>query len=158
MKTRATVGRHPIHPMLIVFPIAFWIGSLICDAIYHLGPHNFFWKDVAFYLMTGGVIGALAAAIPGFIDYLGLQDRGIKRTATTHMVLNLIVVALFVFNLGIRLNGTPESGALDVILSVVGIAILSVSGWLGGHLVYVRGVGVSEHGGADSDEIPRRAA
>jgi uncharacterized membrane protein len=157
METRASIRHHPVHPMLVVFPIAFWIGSLVCDGMYHLGPHNLFWKDMAFYLMAGGVVGALAAAIPGFVDYIGLKDRRAKRIATTHMVLNLIVVALFLFNLGIRLNADPQTGTLDVVLSVLGIGILSVSGWLGGHLVYVGRIGVTERS-LESDQFPRRAA
>ena len=142
MSTPASIRNHPIHPMLIVFPIGLWVFSLICDFIYHAGPHNMFWKGVAFYTISGGVIGAILAAIPGFVDYLSLRDRRTKRVATTHMVLNLIVLALFVFNLGIRFNGAPENELFGVILSVVGIALLSVSGWLGGSLVYLHGVAV----------------
>ena len=99
MSSPASIRSHPIHPMLIVFPIALWIFSLICGFIYYAGPHNVFWKGVAFYTIVAGVIGALLAAIPGFIDYLSLTNRRVKRIATTHMVLNLIVVALFLVNL-----------------------------------------------------------
>jgi uncharacterized membrane protein len=157
METRASIRHHPIHPMLIVFPIALWIGSLVCDGIYHAGSGNFFWKDMAFYLMAGGVIGALAAAVPGFIDYLGLKERTAKRLATMHMVLNLLVVAIFVFNLGLRLEGASQREMLGVSLSVFGIGVLGVSGWLGGHLVYVKRVGVSEDDELDSNRN-RRAA
>jgi uncharacterized membrane protein len=142
MSSPANIRNHPIHPMLIVFPIGLWVFSLICDFIYHAGSHNMFWKGVAFYTMLGGVIGALLAAVPGFIDYLSLRDRLAKRVATTHMVLNLIVLALFVFNLGIRFNGAPDNEVFGVILSVIGIGLLTVSGWLGGSLVYVHGVAV----------------
>src|SRR2546425_11454033 len=102
MSSRASIRSHPIHPMLIVFPIALFIFSLVCDIVYHAGSHNVFWKGVAFYAMAGGVVGALLAAIPGFIDYLSITDRRTKRLATTHMALNLTVVAVFIFNLGIR--------------------------------------------------------
>src|SRR5687767_1226650 len=123
MKTRASIRHHPIHPMLIVFPIALWVGSLICDAIYHFGSGNLFWKDMAFYMIAGGIVGALAAAIPGFIDYLGLTERKARRIATIHMVLNLIVVALFIFNLGLRLNAPAQSGVLAVALSIFAIGL-----------------------------------
>ena len=142
MSTPASIRRHPLHPMLIVFPIALWIFSLICDFIYHAGPHNVFWKDVAFYSMVAGVIGALLAAIPGFIDYLSLTNRRVKRIATTHMILNIIVLALFLFNLGIRYTASPGSELSAVVLSIVAIALLAVSGWLGGSLVHVYGVGI----------------
>ena len=142
MGSPASIRNHPIHPMLVAFPIALWIFSLICDFIYHTGSYNVFWKGVAFYTMVAGVVGALLAAVPGFIDYLSLRDRRVKRIATTHMTLNLIVVALFLFNLGIRYNASPDNEFFGVVLSVIAIAILAVSGWLGGSLVYVHGVAV----------------
>ena len=142
MSSPASIRSHPIHPMLIVFPIGLWIFSFICDIVYHAGTHNVFWKGVAFYTMLGGVIGALLAAIPGFIDYLSLRNPQVRSIATTHMVLNLIVVALFIFNLGLRFNGSPDNEVLPVVLSMIGIAILSVSGWLGGSLVYEHQVAV----------------
>jgi uncharacterized membrane protein len=155
MSSPASIGKHPIHPMLIVFPIGLWVFSLVCDFIYHAGMHNVFWKEVAFYAMIGGVIGALFAAVPGFIDYLSLRDRHIKKIATTHMVLNLIVVALFLFNLGIRYNAAPENEVFGVFLSILAIVILGFSGWFGGSLVYVHGVAVEA---PSSKEEYRRAA
>ena len=142
MSSPASIRSHPIHPMLIVFPIGLWIFSLVCDVIYHAGSHNLFWKGVAFYTIVGGVVGALLAAIPGFIDYVSLTNRRVKRIATTHLILNLIVVALFPFNLGIRYNASPDSETFGVVLSIIATALLAVSGWLGGSLVYVHGVGV----------------
>ena len=156
MSTPASVRNHPVHPMLVVFPIALWIFSLICDAIYHLGPHNMFWKGVAFYSMAGGIVGALLAAIPGFMDYMSLTDRRVKRIATTHMVLNIIVIALFLFNLGFRYNASPSGEVFGLVLSIIAISFMSVSGWLGGALVYEHHVGVSPR--RDEREIERRAA
>jgi uncharacterized membrane protein len=155
MRTPASIRKHPIHPMLVVFPIGLWIFSLVCDLIYHAGEHNLFWKGVAFYTMVGGVIGALLAAVPGFIDYLSLRERRTKTVATTHLVLNLIVVLLFLFNLGIRYNAAPENEVFEVFLSIVAIVILAVSGWLGGSLVYLHGVAIEP---STAKEDYRRAA
>jgi uncharacterized membrane protein len=130
--------------MLVALPIGLWIFSLVSDVMYHAGPQNIFWKNVAFYTMAGGIVGALLAAIPGFIDYLSLKDRRLKKIATTHMVLNLVVVALFIFNLGARYSASTAGDMFGLVLSVVGIAILAASGWLGGILVYEHRVGVSE--------------
>jgi len=157
MSSPASIRKHPIHPMLIVFPIGLWVFSLICDLIYHAGTQNIFWKGVAFYTMMGGIIGALLAAVPGFIDYLSLRDRRTKKIATTHMVLNLVVVALFLFNLGIRYNASAENELFGVSLSVAGIVILGISGWLGGSLVFTHGVAVSAPT-SSSKEDSRRAA
>jgi uncharacterized membrane protein len=148
MRSPASIRKHPIHPMLIAFPIGLWVFSLICDFVYHAGVHNVFWKGVAFYAIVGGVIGALFAAVPGFIDYLSLREPRAKNIATTHMVLNLILVALFLFNLGIRYNASPDNEVFGVFLSIAGIVILGASGWLGGSLVYVHGVAVE-------NQIPR---
>src|SRR5215831_10421425 len=143
MNTPASVRQHPIHAMLVVFLIAFWIASLVADIIYHAGPHNQFWQAVAFYSMAGGIIGALLAAVPGFIDYLSLTDPGMKKIATTHLALNLIVVVLFIFNLGLRYNASTGTEMFEIVLSIIAIAVLAASGWLGGRLVYEHRVGVS---------------
>jgi len=158
MRSRASFRNHPIHPMLIVFPIALWIFSLVCDVVYHAGSYNPFWKGMAFYSMLGGIVGALAAAIPGFIDYLAIRDRQVKRIAATHMILNLIVVVLFIFNLGMRFNAAadPDEQLFATILSVVGVLLMAVSGWLGGSLVYIHHVGAQS--ATESEDQERRAA
>jgi len=156
MNTPASIRRHPIHPMLIVFPIAFWIGSLVCDIIYHVGSQNMFWKAIAFYSMAAGIIGALLAAVPGFIDYLSLTDPRTKKIATMHLALNLVVVVLFIFNLGLRYNASTGTEMFEIVLSIIAIAVLAASGWLGGRLVYEHRVGVSIP--REEGVIGRRAA
>lgn len=156
MATPASIRNHPIHPMLIVFPIGLLVFSLVCDIIYHAGFRNPMWKALAFYTIAGGIIGALLAAIPGFIDYLSITDRRVKRIATTHMALNLVVVALFIFNLGIRYNASPDSEIVGVVLSVIAISFMAISGWLGGTLVYEHHMGVSPS--QEEREIRRRVA
>jgi len=130
--------------MLIAFPIGLWIFSFVCDLVYLLGSANdLLWRDMAFYTMAGGVVGALLAAIPGFIDYLTIRDRTVRRVATLHMVLNLVVVAMFIFNLGLRLNAAQSFGILPAAVSFVAILILAVSGWLGGELVFKHRMGIN---------------
>jgi uncharacterized membrane protein len=141
METRASVAEHPIHPMLIPFPIALWIFSLASDLIYLFGFGGAVWKDIALYTMAGGIIGGLAAAIPGYIDYRSLSDPVIVRVAQMHMVINVGLIVLFTSNTGLRILNGPEA-LLPVLLSVLGVAALAVSGWLGGELVYVQGVAV----------------
>jgi uncharacterized membrane protein len=141
METRATVADHPIHPMLIPFPIALWIFSLASDFIFLFDFGGPVWKDIALYTMAGGILGAVAAAIPGYIDYRSLTDPVTIRVAQMHMVINVGLVVLYTINAGLRvMNGSND--LWPVLLSVVGVAGLSVSGWLGGELVYVQGVAV----------------
>jgi uncharacterized membrane protein len=154
METRATVAEHPVHPMLIPFPIALWIFSLASDLIYFFGFGGPVWKDVALYTMTGGIIGGLAAAIPGYIDYRSLTDPVTVRIAQIHMVMNVGLVVLFTVNAVLRiLNG--NEALLPVFLSLLGVAGLAVSGWLGGELVYVQGVAVQPE---REPTAPRRRA
>jgi len=97
---------------------------------------------MAFYTMAGGVIGALLAAVPGFIDYLGLRGGRVKKIAAAHMVLNLAIVVIYVFNLGLRMNRPDGGSPPGVLLSGGALVFLAISGWLGGSLVYKHGVAV----------------
>jgi uncharacterized membrane protein len=148
MLTPANVAKHPIHPMLVPVPIGLWIFSLVCDLVYRFGGGGENWEVVAFYTMVGGVVGGLVAAIPGTIDMLSLPS-GPKKTAVTHMVINLTIVALYVVNSFLRW-GNPDSLDLPIWLSVLAVALLGVSGWLGGKMVYEQRVGV------DTGEAPAR--
>ena len=73
MNTPASIGKHPIHPMLVAFPIGLWIFSLISDVIFLLGK-NLLWNEIALYTMLGGLIGASLAAIPGLIDMFSITN------------------------------------------------------------------------------------
>jgi uncharacterized membrane protein len=140
MASRASIAKHPIHPMLVAFPIGLWVFSLTGDIIYITGWGGVVWKDVAFYTMAGGIVGALVAAVPGFIDLLSLSGKRLK-IGIAHMVINLSIVAIFAVNLWIRTKNIPNA-TLPVALSVIGVILLIVSGWLGGELIYVYGVAV----------------
>src|SRR5438270_4949775 len=125
--------RHPIHPMLVHFPIGFFILSLLLDLGSLVFPVTHFLLRSAFYAILFGVITALLAAVPGFVDYSDIRnDHPGKRTATAHMILNLIVVALYGINLGIRSSmlGDVRIQTLPLALSFIGFVLLSVSGYL----------------------------
>ena len=142
MRTPASIKRHPIHPMLVPLPIGLWIFSFVCDLLFVLGSGAPLWFTLGFYTMIGGLIGAVIAAIPGFIDMLSLRGAP-KKLALTHMAINLTVVLIFAVDIGMRIGGSEVAG-LPLALSVVGITLLAVSGWLGGHMVYVHHVAVSD--------------
>jgi uncharacterized membrane protein len=147
MRTPASILKHPIHPMLIVFPIGLWIFSLACDLIRLAGASGEAWITVAFYSMVGGLIGALCAAVPGLIDLIYYKGGTppVKKIALTHMTINLIVVALYAINTWLRAGEFGVEGAslsTPVLLSIIGVGLLFVSGWLGGQMVHVYGVGV----------------
>jgi len=144
MKTPASIAGHPIHPMLVPIAIGCWIFSfasdLICLATGNAQP----WNMLAYYTMIGGILGALAAAVPGLIDLLSLPS-GAKPVAIKHMSINLLVVAIYVCNAWWRHN-SPQDLKVPMILSLVTILMLLVSGWLGGKMVYEGGIGVDTTG------------
>jgi uncharacterized membrane protein len=147
MHTPASIGKHPIHPMLIVFPIGLWVFSLACDLIRLARVSGSAWATVALYAMVGGLIGALCAAIPGFIDLLYYKGGAppVKKIALTHMTINLTTVVLYAINIWLRVRDPSNIGpnmSTPVLLSIIGVALLCVSGWLGGQMVNVYGVGV----------------
>lgn len=143
MRSPASIANHPIHPMLVAFPIGLWIFSLICDLIALNVVNAAVWFTVAFFTMVGGLIGGLAAAVPGLIDLLFYKGgpAAFKKTALIHMTINLIAVALFAVNIWLRIR-SAESMTIPVLLSIIGVCLIAVSGWLGGHMVHVYGVGV----------------
>jgi uncharacterized membrane protein len=159
MRTPATIAGHPLHPMLIVFPVALFIFSLICDLVSLASGQPDKWTLVSLYTMVGGFVGALAAAIPGLIDYSSLTHSRVKKIATTHMSINLIAVVLYAINLWLRTHGHGVAG-WPLALSIVAVAGLAVSGWLGGHMVHVHGVSVENapEGALETASAPRGSA
>lgn len=143
MRTPASIARHPIHPMLVTFPIGLWIFSFVCDLIFAFGSGAPVWKTVALYTMVGGLIGALAAAIPGLIDLLSLPPEP-RKTAIVHMSINLTVVVLFIINIWLRVSAGDAGAASTgtVWLSLIAVCLLAISGWLGGKMVFESGVAV----------------
>jgi len=140
--------RHPLHPMLVHFPIGLFLLSLLLDLASLAFPSVPDLVRDSFYAMLLGVITALIAAVPGFVDYTDIRsDHPAKPTATAHLTLNLIVVALYGINLGVRSSSLvdPKISFGPLILSLVGVALLSVSGYLGGRLVYDDGISVGRH-------------
>ncbi|MGH7559369.1 MAG: DUF2231 domain-containing protein [Gemmatimonadota bacterium] len=136
----ARLFKHPIHPMLVPLPIGLWIFSFVSDLVCFLSD-AVIWDEVAFYTMAGGLVGALVAALPGFVDLLSLNDPAVRRVALAHMLVNLTTVALYAVNLWVRTNSPPGADA-PIVMSVVGVLFLGVAGWLGGELVFRHGVGV----------------
>lgn len=141
MRTPASIAGHPIHPMLVPIPIGLWIFSLVCDLFHAGGSANPAWTTVAFYCMGGGILGALAAALPGLVDLLSLP-AGPRSTAIKHMAINLTVVALYVINFWMRMDAPHTPGKL-VWLSLISVGLLAISGWLGGKMVFEHGIAVS---------------
>jgi uncharacterized membrane protein len=141
MSTRASVYRHPIHPMLIVFPLGLWVFSVICYLIYLLSSVPI-WHTVTLYAMGGGIIGGVLAAIPGAVDFLTLPKSRVQTIALSHMISNVVALTIFIIAFTLAAFGREQS-VVPFVLSVFGLLAVGTGGWLGGALVYEHGVGVA---------------
>jgi uncharacterized membrane protein len=150
MESRAKLAGHPIHPMLIVFPLGLLGMAVIFDIIY-LVSHNSGWTVVAYYNIGAGIIGGLLAAVFGLIDWLAIpQGTRAKRIGLLHGLGNVVVVALFALSWLLRRTAPaiPPSSAL--VLGFVGLLLALITGWLGGELVDRLGVGVDNGANLDA--------
>jgi uncharacterized membrane protein len=144
MESRAKLFGHPIHPMLIVFPLGLLATSLIFDVVYLITGNDAF-SVAAFWMIAAGVIGGLIAAVFGLIDWLAIPSgTRAKRIGLWHGATNVVAVVLFIVSWLLRADAPGEPGIIPVVLSFVGVGLASVGGWLGGELVDRLGVGVSE--------------
>jgi uncharacterized membrane protein len=138
----AKVAGHPLHPMVIPFPIAFFVSTLVTDLLYlNTGRAGF--ASASMWLLGAGIAGALLAAVLGFIDFFG--DRRIRslRQAWLHMIGNLVAVALEAVNFALRTAaGANTVTGGQAALSAVVVALLLFNGWMGWEMVYRRHVGV----------------
>jgi uncharacterized membrane protein len=143
MESRVKLFGHPVHPMLIVFPVGLLATAVIFDVLYLILGNPLF-PTVSFYIIAAGVIGGLLAAIFGFIDWLSLPNNSrAKNIGGWHGLGNVTIVVLFTISWFLRggdANFVPSGLAL--LLSFAGIGLALITAWIGGELVYRLGVGV----------------
>src|SRR5687768_2215629 len=131
MASPASIGGHPIHPMIIPFPIALWVFSLVADVVY-LWRGNPVWRDwIAFYALLAGIIGAAVAAVPGLIDWWTITDKTVVRIANWHARLNVISLIVFAISFYLRTTSgaslVNSSYMIPVVLSVLGVILMTIS-------------------------------
>jgi uncharacterized membrane protein len=134
---------HPVHQMLIVFPLGLLAMSVLFDIIYFTSK-NLDYGIASYYMIAAGVIGGLCAAVFGFLDWLEIPNNTrAKYLGGWHGGGNVLVVLLFILSWAIRRDAMiPTSGSF--ILSLAGVIIALFTGWLGGELVDRLGVGVDD--------------
>jgi uncharacterized membrane protein len=142
-KSKASIAGHPIHPMIVPFPIAFFIGALACDLAY-LKTVNLSWFVGAEFLLGAGLVMAALAAVAGMTDFASESRIRNLGVAWFHAGGNIIIVLLEAYNLYMRYTGGPVTMDTGLVLSVVSVVLLLGTGWLGGEMVYRYGVGVSD--------------
>jgi uncharacterized membrane protein len=136
---------HPFHPILITIPIGAWVSSIVFDVIAAASDDPTPFVIGAQALIAIGVVGAVIAAIFGFMDFTMIAPgTPAKKTAVIHMSLNLGIVVLYVINYLVRAGADrDEVSVLGVVLSVIALLVLGASGYLGGKLAYHYGIRVA---------------
>ncbi len=143
MRSAASFKGHPIHAMLIPFPIAFLVGAFFADLVGMIWAAEALWMAGGLLAIAGVVMG-LVAAVPGTVDYFRTvpPDSTGKQRATRHALVNVGAVVLFVVGLWVRggIDGPPSPLAL--VVWAVALVLLTMGGWMGGTLVYRNQIGV----------------
>jgi uncharacterized membrane protein len=142
-RSTAKIADHPVHPMLIPFPIVCFVGAFITDVVFTQN-NDTGWATASNWLLGVGLVMAALAAAAGFTDYLG--DDRIRRLgdALKHMLANVAAVVLELVNFALRLKDPDFIYSTGVWISGVVVLLLLYSGWKGGDLVYRHGVGVHD--------------
>jgi uncharacterized membrane protein len=152
VETKFKLLGHPVHPMLVVFPLGLLSTAVLFDLLY-LATGNDDLATVAFWTIAAGVVGGLLAAVFGFWDWLGIpKETRAKRIGLLHGGGNVVVTALFAISWILRLDDPTylPNSAVPLILGVLGAAVALFTAWLGGELVYRLRVGVDEAAGLNA--------
>jgi uncharacterized membrane protein len=152
METKIKLLGHPVHPMLVVFPLGLLSTAVIFDILY-LASGNDDLAIAAFWAIAAGVVGGLLAALFGLWDWLGIpRGTRARRVGLLHGGGNLVVTALFAISWILRLDDPTylPNSAVPLILGVLGAALALFTAWLGGELVYRLRVGVDEVAGLNA--------
>ena len=141
LRSTAHIAGHPIHPMLVPFPIACFVGTLVTDIAYWRTA-QMMWADFSAWLLVVGMIMGSLAAIAGLIDFLSNRLIRVQQPAWPHMVGNIVMLLLALLNTFVHTRDAWTSVVpTGLILSVIVVLILPVTGWLGWSMVYRHGVG-----------------
>lgn len=162
MRSKAAIGGHPVHPMLVPIPIGAFFLALVGDILHMAAPRDAFWYDFSFTCIGIGIFFSLVAAVAGAVDYVGVNmSAKAFRTATKHLLLNLSVVALYLVSFFARRGETAIAGGRWLLAfgtALAAFALLGISGWLGGKLAYEYHVGVNEGVEAPAASAKRASA
>jgi uncharacterized membrane protein len=138
----ARIGSHPIHPILVQFPIVCFVGALCTDIAYARSA-DIQWANFSAWLLAAGLVMGVLAAIVGLIDFIANPRIRALPAAWPHAIGNGIAMLLALFNNFVHTrDGWTSVVPAGLILSVLTVAVLLVTGWLGGSLVHRHGVGV----------------
>jgi uncharacterized membrane protein len=145
IKSTASIGGHPIHPMLIPLPITFLLAAFFTDLGYWW-TNDLFWAQVSWWTLAAGVVTGALSGIVGAIDYFTIARARQHSSGWIHAGGNVVVLILALVNWLIRM-GSPADAVLPwgMVLSAIVAILLLITGWAGGELVYRHKIGVVGH-------------
>ncbi len=141
LRSTARIAGHPIHPMLVHFPIACFVGAFVTDLVYWRMP-DVKWETFSVWLITAGLVMGGFAAVAGLIDFAG--DRRIRALAPAwpHVLGNVVALLLSLINAFVHSrDGYTAVVPTGVILSGLVVVVLLFTGWMGAQMVYRHRVG-----------------
>jgi uncharacterized membrane protein len=142
-QSTARVAGHPIHPMLVPFPIACFVGALLTDIAYWRTA-DMMWSNFSAWLIAAGFVFGVVAALAGLVDFVGRRAVRAQRPAWPHALGNLLALCLSFVNLLVHSRDAWTSVVpTGLVLSAVVVAILGFTGWMGWAMVYRHRVGVA---------------
>ncbi|MCT2583546.1 DUF2231 domain-containing protein [Actinophytocola gossypii] len=158
MRSRARFAGHAVHPMLIVFPLGLFVTAVVFDAI-HLLSDSANFAVAGAYTTAAGVIGALVAALFGWVDWFSIPaGTRAKRIGLVHGLGNMVVLVLFAVSWLLRLDRVSwEPTVTSFVIALAALAVSGVTAWQGGELVERLGVSVDEDAGLDADSSLKRS-
>jgi len=144
VRSTAAIGGHPLHPMVVPFPIAFLVGALVTDIVFmRLGDP--FWARASQWLIGAGLVMGAVAAVLGLIDFLTIRRVRSLAASWVHFLGNAAALLLSLWNLLQRTNAADMTVTqTGLVLSAIVVAMLLVTGWLGGEMAYRHRIGVIE--------------
>jgi uncharacterized membrane protein len=157
MESRAKLLGHPIHPMLIVFPLGLLATAVISDVLY-VATGNSELAVFSYWALVAGLLGGLLAAVFGLWDWLNVPSgTRAKRIGLLHGGGNLVVVLLFAISFFLRMNdATYLPSVLPLVFGVAGALLALCTAWLGGELVYRLRIGVDDAANPDATSSLRQ--
>lgn len=140
------IAGHPLHPLLVTFPIAFLTAVLATDLAYWF-TDDVFWARASVWLIGAGIVTGIIAALTGMMDFLKIDRVRQHSAGWFHMVGNVAALALSLINLGLRW-GNPTGAILPtgIIISLIVATLLGLTGWYGAELIYRHKVAVIGYG------------
>ena len=150
MESKVKILGHPVHPMVVVFPLGL-LGTAVIFDILALIQHSYSWYRIDFWMIAVGVIGGLLAAVFGLIDWLAIPaNTRAKQIGFYHAIMNTVVVLLFIASWFLRQSNDEVPSATALTLSFLGACVAGVGAWLGGELVYRLNIGVDPGANANA--------